>query len=528
MPNVRLEAKIRTSRYSLIWLVPLVAAAVAIYLGWKTLASRGPLITLTFADGTGLVAKETKLQDKAVAIGTVEHVALSDHFSRVTASVRVSKDAAPLMTDHARFWVVRPRFSLTNPSGLQTLISGSYIAIDPGPPGGEPKDHFEGLNQPPGVRSDEPGQMFTLRARRLGGLSVGAPVLYRDIPVGRLIDHSEPGAEGQITMHVFIKAPYDRDVRTETHFWNSSGLSMNVGRQGFHVAVDSLEALVAGGISFANFGAAESAPPGQSNTVYELFADFNEAENAGFHDNIHCVSYFDASTSGLERGSGVELYGIRIGTVTGTQLQLDPETSRPRVRVIFDIQPERVSPPNAPRVDPLKISQQLVDLGMRARVDTANLLTGQQMIGLDMVPDASPTRVAVESERIVWPSSSGGGFQSLTASVDAVMAKLQRLPLDRLGTNANDLLNSLRELSDTAKDDLKPLTTQLAQLEAAFQKTLREADRLLASVQAGYGANSEMRASVQDLVAQATRSVRSIQELANFLERHPGSVVWGR
>ncbi|HEX4171216.1 MAG TPA: MlaD family protein, partial [Acetobacteraceae bacterium] len=124
------EARVRTpSRFSLIWLVPVVAAAIAIYLGWHTLASRGPLITIDFASGTGLTAGETKVEHKSVGIGTVESVALSNDLSRVTVTVRMSKQTTPLLTDHARFWVVRPRFSLTQPSGLQTLVSGTYIAI---------------------------------------------------------------------------------------------------------------------------------------------------------------------------------------------------------------------------------------------------------------------------------------------------------------------------------------------------------------------------------------------------------------
>ncbi|HYZ79726.1 MAG TPA: MlaD family protein [Solirubrobacteraceae bacterium] len=514
--------------YALIWLVPIVAAALAVYIGWATLASRGPLITITFDDGTGLIAGQTKVEHKAVAIGTVEGLALSDDFDRVTASVRISSSAAPLITDHARFWVVRPRFSLTEISGLQTLFSGSFIAIDPGPPGGAQARHFEGLSQPPGVRSDVAGRAFELRARSLGGLAIGSPVFYRGITVGQLIDYTGSEPDQPITMRVFVKAPYDRDVRTETHFWNSSGLSVDLGPAGVHVAVESVEALLAGGIAFGNFRAAEHSPPAAPDTVFELYEDFDAAENAGFRENIRCVAYFDEGVSGLERGSAVQLFGIRVGTVTGVGLQLDPTTSRPRVRVTFDVQPGRLSQPvETPGKDPLEMAQQLADLGMRARVDTTNLLTGQQAIGLDMLPDAGPARVAVEDGRILWPSASGG-LQDLANSLEAVMAKLERLPLDQLGARADDLLKSLRELSDTAKGDLGTVAAQLPRLAHGFERTLQDADRVLASAREGYGANSQTVRDLQELVTEATATARSLRRLADFLDRHPSSVIWGR
>lgn len=528
-PDDAPEAHVTTpGRFSWIWLVPLVAAALAAYLGWTTLAARGPLITITFPDGAGLVAGQTRLEHKAVAIGTVEGVVLSHHFSRVTARVRIEKDDAPLLTSHARFWVVRPRFSLPNPSGLQTLISGSYIAIDPGLPGGKPQLHFRGLDRPPGVRSDQPGQIFALRAPKLGWLEEGAPVFYRDIMVGQLLDFQDQGIGKPILMHVFIKAPYDHYVRNATHFWNVSGLSMNVGPSGLHLAVESMQALLSGGIAFANFTDADGSPPAKADTVFRLYDDFNQAQSAGFRDNIRYVAYFDQSVAGLSRGSAVLLYGIRVGTVTGTQLLLDPKTEQPRVRVTFDIQPERVfAPHDIPNVDALTATRKLVALGMRARVDTSNLVIGQDVIGLDMVPNAPQAAVQVQDGRIVWPSVAGG-LQNLTDTLGDIVSKLDALPLNKLGRNADGLLASLRQLTRTLNDEVHPVATQLPKLTEQLQKTLQQTDRLLASLQTGYGANSQTQHRLQQLAAEGAQAMRSVRELATFLTHHPGSLVWGR
>jgi paraquat-inducible protein B len=144
------------------------------------MARRGPLISITFKTADGLTAQQTKVKHKAVDLGTVEDIALSPDMSHVSVRVRMDGRAAPLLTDRARFWVVRPRFASGNlagiASGLETLVSGAYIEIDPGQPPGREARTFTGLEDPPGDRSDEPGHLYVLHAEQLGSLTAGAPV----------------------------------------------------------------------------------------------------------------------------------------------------------------------------------------------------------------------------------------------------------------------------------------------------------------------------------------------------------------
>ena len=522
------EASVKSpNRFHLIWLVPIVAAGIAIYLGWTTLASEGPLIAVTFESGQGLTAGQTKVMHKAVAIGTVESVQLSNNFQHVVAGIRMDAKTTPLLTDHARFWVVRPNFSPTSLSSLQTLLSGPYIDMDPGGPGGVPQRRFLGLEQAP-IPSDQPGGTFTLQASELGWLQPGAPVFYHDIQVGRMIDYQENGIGKPIIMHVFIQAPYDHYVRAATHFWNSSGLTASFGPSGLHVQVESLEALLVGGINFANFETAVESPPATAETKFRLYGSFDEAQNAGFRDNYHFVTYFNQSVAGLQPGSAVKLYGVRVGTVTGTELRLDLQAGGPRVRVTFDVQPRRILPAQQiPQRNALDDTRKLVALGMRARIDTDNLLTGQEDIGLDIIPDAAPAEVTTEGTLIVVPSQSGG-FQELTSSLTEIVAKLNKVPLEKLGSNANDLIASLRPLAITADSDLKSIQTELPELSKHLDATLQRADRLLTSIQHGYGNDSDTHENLRQLAAEATETLRSIRELTNSLGRQPQSLLWGR
>jgi len=146
--------------FSWIWLLPIGALILVGYLAYTLFSERGPVISITFKTADGLTARQTQVKYKAVTLGTVESIALSDDRSHVIASVRMNHQASNMLSSSARFWVVRPRFNgglSALSTGLETLVSGAYVALDPGAKPGTPESHFTGLEEPPSVRSDEPG-----------------------------------------------------------------------------------------------------------------------------------------------------------------------------------------------------------------------------------------------------------------------------------------------------------------------------------------------------------------------------------
>lgn len=541
----------RRSHISPIWLIPAIAVMLAAYLGWQTLSARGPLITIIFQTGQGLVAGQTKVEHKAVALGTVEGIRLSDDMRTVIVQARMTSDAAPRLTDHARFWVVRPRLTAGSVSGLETLVSGSYIEMDPGAPGGQPERHFTGLSAPPGVRSDEPGHTFTLTASRLGSLGPGSPVFYRDVVVGEVLGFDQPQIEGPIAVRIFIRAPYDSYVRQGTHFWNASGLSVQIGPQGVHVEVASIQAVLSGGIAFSTPEQDANKPMAANDVTFELYRDYAAAQNAGYHDNIKFVSYFQNSVSGLSAGSAVRLYGIQVGSVTDVALQMDPATGKARVRVAYDVQPERVfSTDELPKLSPLQITRNLVQQGMRAQIDTESYVTGQEVLGLDFAPNATPAQVGREGDALVVPSQAGG-LQDIAQSLSGIVSKLNSLPLNQIGANLNHLvgsldssvngtelkdalhglsatLNSLNDLVRKADAGATPALKRLPEIASELQGTLERANRLVGSFQAGYGGNSDISRNLERLLDQTNDAMRSIRLLADFLNRHPSALIRGR
>ena len=544
------QARIRRSRLSAIWLVPLVAALIAGYLGWQTLSNRGPLITVHFRTADGLVAGQTRVRHKAVDLGTVERIGLTPDMREVLVDIRMTREAEPYLTDQARFWVVRPRFTGGSVSGIETLVSGAYIEMDPGSRDGRTQYEFTGLEQPPGVRSDEPGETFTLRADRLGSLGPGAPVFYRDVAVGEVLGY-DLGAAGPATIRVFIRAPYDSYVKKGTRFWNASGLSVQVGSGGIHVELASLQAVLSGGVAFSTPPDAMDTPAATASDVFRLYHTSEEASAAGYRDHLSYVAYFNSSVRGLNPGAPVEIYGIQVGTVREVRLELTPEQGNARVRVDFDVQPERVLPKDEINMsDATAVARRLVGRGMRAQLKTASYLTGQLVLALDIVPNAAPAELGMEGRDVVIPSQ-GGGLDNILSAVSGIASKLDGLPIDRIANSLDSTLMALRDtvaspelrqairslqgtLAGTegimrkADAGLTPLLNRLPAITQALQGVLTRTNQLVAGLNSTYSSNSNFQRELQRALDQVGSAARSIRLLADYLDRHPEALVRGR
>ncbi|MDT7951957.1 MAG: MlaD family protein [Acetobacteraceae bacterium] len=529
------DAEVRKSRISWVWLIPVVAALVAGFLAWRTLNERGSTITISFRSGDGLVAGQTKVRYKAVELGQVETVRLSDDVKQVIVTVRMLREADPFLTDSARFWVVRPRLSSGSLAGIETLVSGAYIEMDPGDRRGEKKYSFEGLETPPAVRSGEPGTTYRLSAERLGSLSSGAPVFYRDLSVGEVLDYDIGNGLGPVTLTVFIRAPYDKLVRNGSKFWNASGLSLQVGADGLHLELASLQALLSGGVAY-DAPHDPNAKPASPGTEFKLYRNYDEAQSAGYRDRLDFVTYFEASARGLSKGAAVDFFGIQVGTVQNVELDLNPATAQTRVKVSFQIQPERIalSNPNNDKEDPIEVARRLVAHGMRAQLQTASFLTGSMVLTLNLDKNAEPAELTQQNGQWVIPSE-GGGLDSILSSVSNIANKLDRVPLDEIGNNLNRTLRSastamasVGDLANHANSGLSPAFARLPAITSSLEQAVTRADRVLTSLDRGYGKDSETQRELSRAMVQVGDTARSIRQLADFLDRHPEALLRGR
>ncbi len=522
-------------------MIPLVALVVGGWLAYQTLSAQGPVIRIQFIAAAGLQAGKTKVKFKDVDVGEVTAIDLSPDLQAVVVTARLKHGSAHYLTSNTRFWVERPRVTASRVSGLDTLLSGPFIAVDPVSEGESERD-FVGLEEPPLFTTSEPGKRFVLRASTLGSLNIGSPVFYRQIQVGQVVGH-ELDADGQaVSIEVFISSPHERLVYTKTRFWNASGVDFSITAAGVKVDTMSLLSVLIGGVSFDTpdtiDGEREPAPTGE---VFPLYQNRAEAHEKTYAHKERYLLYFTGSVNGLSVGSPVLLRGIAIGQVLDVQLTFSVATDEFQIPVLVEIEPDRIGVRGErDRLEPMKVVERLVARGLRGQLKSANLLTGQLYVDLDFHPTAPSEQVATHGDYLVLPTVPAP-LEALTTRATSVLEKLDGLPIEQIGKDlgqavagANTLIGS-RELQGAVAEaeaalsgfrkTAERINTQIApELSAALRETtttMKYASDVVAE-------NSPMYIETMRMFQELTAAARSLRVMADYLERHPEALLKGK
>ena len=532
-------------RFSVVWIIPIFAAAVAIGIAVQRVLSEGPSITIVFKSAGGIEAGKTFIKYKDVNIGVVTAVELSEDFGKVVVRAKIAKHAAGLMVEGAKFWVVEPRISLSGVSGLNTLLSGNYIGFQAGRSPEEART-FTGLDEPPAV-TDQPGRRFILRANTLGSLGVGSPVYYRRVNVGQIIAYNLTADGKSVEITVFVDSPYDKYVTTETRFWNASGIDVSLGADGVDVRTESLAALIAGGVAFATPDFLPPAEPAAANTTFPLYRTRTVAMKQPDPVERRFVLYFNESVRGLSVGAPVTLYGLRVGEVADVGLTLDPKRLVFRPRVLITFFPDRVvnlmsqrqqaaagkaiaAPTEEARLRNLR--HIVEDQGLRAQLRTGSYLTGELYVAFEYFPNAPKAKLDWSQEPLELPVVPGG-LANLEAKLSSILAKVDNMPLDAIGI---DVKNALATLNQTLKDADTLVNRVDAQWVPEGTKTLEElrhaigaADHALQNADTTFfGKDSPAPQDLRDTLQEVTRAARAVRILVDYLERHPEMLIRGK
>ncbi len=547
---VRTRAE-RRRRISLIWAIPLITAFIAAWLAWDTLTKRGPEITIRFDSAAGLQANQSRIRLRDVDLGVVAKVALSPDHNHVIVTARMTREARPLLTDKAQFWVVKPRFFAGSLTGLETLFSGAYIQLEPAGDGGVQTTDFIGLEDPPVLHSSVPGHAFRLTAPRIGSLNPGSPIFFRDLEVGEVLGWDVGQMAKDVTIHAFVRTPYDRYVHDRSIFWNASGASVELGGNGLQLKLESLRALLLGGIAFETPDKALSSPVAEENQTFALYPDRDAADASGYDHNLKFMSYFKGSVAGLTKGSPVTLHGLRIGTVTDVTLNYDPVADVVKVAVRYEVEPDRIVPlPFQKDASLDSVVLDLVQRGLRISLESASLITGAKLLALDVTPGAPPAPFTNQGDAyVVAPLNDGHG--DIATSAAALLAKLQAIPFEQIGDNLNktlegangtindpklhqaiaalnQTLNETQTLMASVNKDAGPLLHRLPQIANDLEGTVEHANRLVGSLDDSHGPGSQFGRDLNRMLSQLSDAARSVRILADMLSRHPEALIRGR
>ncbi|MEX5663272.1 MlaD family protein [Pseudomonas neuropathica] len=528
-PRAPGQAPVKTRRFgiSLVWIVPIVAVLVGISLVVHNVMQEGPTIIVNFKTGSGLTANKTEVKYRNVVIGQVTDVELSGDQKSVDATIKLSKQAETFTREDSQFWVVRPRIGAGGVSGIDTLLSGDYIGADVGQSDGRAKN-FKGLENPPPITYGEPGKRFMLHAPDLGSLDIGSPVYYRKIPVGQVVTYAlNPEGKG-VDIEVFIHAPNDAFVTENTRFWNASGIDINVGANGFAVKTESLSTLLVGGIAFRAPDYSPNDVAAADDKDYELFADQQSALAPPNGKAQYMVLRFEQSLRGLKVDAPVEFLGMEIGRVVGINLDFDAKKRTFPLNVGIVIYPQRLGQAYKKMLtefkhDPndeaagIRLLGTFIDNGLRAQARSGNLLTGQLYVALDFFPKAEKVAFDPSVRPVVLPTVPGS-LEQLQEKLEAVVDKLNKLPVDRIANNLDSNLIELR----------KGLTQFNAKTLPGVQSTLADVSKTLQSASSTLAEDSPQREKLTETLDELGRMSRSLRELSDYLGRHPESLIRGR
>ena len=524
-------ARVRPRRWlSWVWLAPVIAATVVLWLAWRGLAERGPQITLDFKDASALTPGQTSIRYKGVEVGRVEAIELTRDMSHVVVHARMVRTVEPYLADGARFWIVQPRVGAQGITGLATLISGAYIEMFPG--SGAAQRHFIGLAEPPLLQPDTQGRSFTLLTPDVSALLPGAPLTYHGLDVGEIEGSELTATERQVRVFAFIRAPYDRLVHAQTRFWTEGGIDLTAGSQGLRVQLSSWQQLLAGGVAFETPSWAIKSAPSPSNAHFELYASRSEAFRYPSGTPLFYHVAFTRNAGGIGPGSVVELEGTEIGEVTQTRLVYDPRQRALYTEATLALDPSVVSVPGIPASEPEAHAAavgaglaRLVAQGLRAQILSASLLTGQKLVSLDMVSGTTPARIRTIAGIAELPSAPAtdineilGELQSTVHHLDQATAGPQ---LRQALTELDETLSHLDRMSQALEPQTQALLASLRATSEAAQRTADAAGALL-------GANGRGSLDLPGMTREMTDAARSIRDLADFLSRHPEAILRGR
>lgn len=490
-----------------VWIIPIVAALVGGWLWYSAIRDMGPSIVITFETAEGLEAGKTLVKYKDLEIGKVFTVRIDPSLKHVIVAVELNAGSDAYLVDGTRFWVVKPRIGARGVSGLSTIVSGAYIAADIST-SGTPTTTFTGLEFPPPRHPDAEGLRIKLRASTLGSIGNGTPISYLQMQMGDVEGYTFLREQNLIEFDVFIEPEYADLVHKNSRFWNVSGINVSLSAEGFDVHAESLEAILAGGIAFGDAPAEPVGPPAQDGDVFDLLRTRAEAQQAN-SDPRRTIAYFNESIGGVTEGTIVEFKGFEVGKVLEVGLETDVTDMSFRMAIIMETYPQRFESedqdPDEPHAERL---QRAVGLGLRAQLGPANLITGARNVVLDFRPETPAVLFGGDSDLPEVPTipSTGEAISEMVKQLPGIIADLRTVMSD-VKSLLPELMTTVQETADAARDTLQSSKESVEAFSAGMPTMQHELTAALHEIAVG---------------------MRSVSRLADYLERHPEALLWGK
>ncbi len=473
----------RKRRFSLYWLVPIIATIVTISLIWSNTFNKGELVRLYIDDASGIEAGKTLVKFKSVTVGTVENVSLSEDFKKTVIYTRIKPDFTQLLNSDSVFWIVKPRINSTNISGLDTILSGSYITLHKGS-NEELSNEFTCLDDTP-FGFDEQGVIIKLVNASERMINPGTAINYDGFKIGVVVKSDYDMSKHQTVYTATILKDFSSLVSNQSVFWLDSGLDMNLGANGLQFSIPSIDNIISGSINVKQFNSKQGEAISDK-SEFTLYKNLRDAKYANLIDSDAKYVLLLEDSSSLSEGSQVMFRGVKIGEVV--KMPWFEKKSE-----LFDIDNKIPALLIMEESGDYNKSHQLFEAFLSknklcARLDTMSILSSSSYVNL-MIGPKIKCRSDIKRFRDlrVIPTIASTDFKE---SINNFSKKLNDIELDKLSANLNktiedfdETLKSVRKITDSINqnDSVSHLTQTLSSYDShseLYKNLINMADKL--------------------------------------------------
>ena len=279
MKDIPEAIKIRKKRFSAIWLTPILAVALTGWLLYSGYINSGRVIRIQFDSGSDIIAGKTLLKYRGMPVGKVVDLEIDDSMTKVNVVVKLKKKADNIAKEGMQFWVVKPRVSINQITGLETIISGTYIEVKPpfnsldAIKKQKDQDFFVGLSDPPAFEPDMGSVTVNLWSEKDYGIYSGMLLYNNNMSAGHILSVRYDSDTKKFFYTASVGAEYQKYLNSSTRFWNISGFDLKIDSAGLHVNSSSLNSVFQGGVAFDSDENTKTAKPQKE---YEIAAGYSE------------------------------------------------------------------------------------------------------------------------------------------------------------------------------------------------------------------------------------------------------------
>lgn len=516
-----------------IWIVPFAAIIVAAWLAYQYYSELGPEIKIIFPQNEGLQAGQSVIKYKDVVVGKVSKIHLEKDGSRVAVYVRMDKTTEPFLNEHAKFWIVKPEVGFGGVSGLDTLISGTYINLY-AEPGGKSRRTFNGLSYV--YRADKEGEYFQLNAPQGYNITKGTPIFLKNIQVGA-IEYVTISLDGNsIDFYAFIEKQYVPYVHTDSKFWVRSILDVDFSNGRLDVNLAPISHLVQGGISFSSSGEDPERIVPSGYTFY-LYKNGNVAEGKKIGKGGKAIKRFEMhvldSIANLKQEASVRYDGYDVGQVTKVSTRYDPVTHKMVGKVYLQVDTSFFDSKNDQNITGEMNFKKAVEEGLRAKITPTDPITGVLYVDL-VFRENLPYTAILEGEKYPILPSVHGQSGGLMDQMNDLVERLNRLLAstnELVDENAKPLHEILMSLNDTMKQintlvgqkETQSLPKELNKSVKQLTETLKSANNVLK----GYEKDSLMNHQLASTLKVVTETSEEMTKVLKMINRKPDSLIFG-